>query len=76
MTTLGITHMVSVMERMPTTTPHISKLHVPIADRWDADILSYLDRTTEFISQALAENESNKVLVRYDLASCYMLQFR
>lgn len=52
------------MERIPTTTPHIPKFHVPIADSWDADILIYLDRTTDFIRQALTENESNKVLVR------------
>jgi len=63
MTALGITHMISVMERTPTTTPHVPKFHVPIADSWDADILIYLDRTTEFIRQALADNESNKVLV-------------
>jgi len=63
MTRLGITHMVSVMERTPTTMSHVPKYHVPIADTWDADILTHLGGTTEFIGQALAENENNKVLV-------------
>jgi len=36
---------------------------VPIADSWNANILKYLDGTTEFIRAALAENEDNKVLV-------------
>jgi atypical dual specificity phosphatase len=55
--------MVSVMENMPTTMPAVVRHHVPIADRWDADILKFLDGTTEFIKTALAENENNKVLV-------------
>jgi len=55
--------MVSVMENTPTTMPDIIKCHIPIADRWDENILVHLDRTTEFIRAALAENEGNKVLV-------------
>lgn len=65
MTKLGITHMVSVMENMPTTMPDVVRHHVPIADKWNADILKYLDGTTDFIKAALAENENNKVLVCY-----------
>jgi len=63
MTKLGITHMVSVMENTPTTMPDVVRHLVPIADRWNADILSHLDGTTEFIKAALAENEDNRVLV-------------
>jgi len=63
MTKLGITHMVSVMEHTPTTMPDVVRHIVPIADRWNADILNHLDGTTEFIRSALAENEENRVLV-------------
>jgi len=64
MTKLGITHMISVMEHTPTgTMPNMVRHFVPIADRWNANILKYLDGTTEFIRAALAENEDNKVLV-------------
>ena len=56
--------MVSVMENTPTTTPHVPKLHISITDSWDTDILAHLGSTTEFIKQALAENDNNKVLVR------------
>jgi len=63
MTKLGITHMISVMEHTPTTMPNVVRHLVPIADRWDTNILKYLDGTTEFIRAALAENEENKVLV-------------
>lgn len=61
---LGITHMVSVMEAMPTKMPQMIRHHVPIQDRWTADILQYLDGTTQFIRDALAENAENRVLVR------------
>jgi len=63
MTKLGITHMISVMEDPPTTVSKVVRHLVPIPDKWDADILKYLDGTTEFIRAALAENENNKVLV-------------
>jgi atypical dual specificity phosphatase len=63
MTKLGITHMISAMEHTPTTMPNVVRHLVPIADRWNANILKYLDGTTEFIRAALAENEDNKVLV-------------
>jgi atypical dual specificity phosphatase len=63
MNKLGITHMVSVMEKTPTTMPDVVRHLVPVADSWDEDILKYLDGTTEFIRAALAENQNNKVLV-------------
>ncbi|KII87502.1 hypothetical protein PLICRDRAFT_55458 [Plicaturopsis crispa FD-325 SS-3] len=60
--TLGITHVVSVLEYKPTFPASIHMLHVPIADRSDVDILSHLDKTTRFIVEALADPAS-KVLV-------------
>jgi atypical dual specificity phosphatase len=70
MTKLGITHMVSVMEHTPTTMPDVVRHIVPIADRWNADILNHLDGTTEFIRSALAENEENRVLVGWIQRLC------
>ncbi|KAF7977584.1 hypothetical protein HWV62_22303 [Athelia sp. TMB] len=64
---LGITHTVTVMEEVPAKMPEMVRHHVPIQDRWDADILQYLDGTTKFIGDALAENPENKVLVH-----CFM----
>jgi hypothetical protein len=66
---LGITHVISVIEHVPTLPELIPedeehRLHVSIADRSDEDILTHLDTTTEFIRRALGESKSNKVLVR------------
>ena len=64
---LGITHVVSVLELDPDIPESISeenKLHIPIADRPDVDILAHLERTTEFIKGALEADVKNKVLVR------------
>lgn len=63
---LSITHVVSILDRVPAipnSIPEAHRLHISIADHADADILSYLDQTTEFITAALAENEENNVLV-------------
>ncbi|KAJ7089714.1 protein-tyrosine phosphatase-like protein [Mycena belliarum] len=63
---LGITHIISILDRVPTIPeciPENHTLHISIADRADADILQYLDQTTDFITTALAENEENNVLV-------------
>ena len=38
-------------------------LRIRVADRPDEDLLTYFPKTTQFISAALAENDSNKVLV-------------
>lgn len=43
--------------------PRIRRMRVGIADRPDVDILSWLDKTTEFIETALLENATNAVLV-------------
>jgi atypical dual specificity phosphatase len=63
---LEITHVVSVMEyppSIPGSIPDEKKLHVSIADRSDVNVLVHLEKTTEFIKQALSESPENKVLV-------------
>ena len=65
---LGITHMVSVMDFAPEACPpHVKRLHVKLQDTASANILQHLERTTEFIRDALRENENNKVLVRLNM---------
>ena len=62
---LGITHVVSVLEQRPLypkSLPKLKTLHVPLQDVDDADILQYLDKTTDFIKRAL-EDKRNTVLV-------------
>ncbi|EAU90608.1 hypothetical protein CC1G_00992 [Coprinopsis cinerea okayama7 len=64
---LGITHIVSVIDRPPTqlpeSIPQSNRLQVSIKDYSDADILVHLEETTNFIARVLAENDTNKVLV-------------
>ena len=63
---LGVTHVVSVIDQdpeLPQSLP-LKTLHIPLADTMDSNILQYLDTTTTFIRDALAENETNVVLVR------------
>jgi len=62
---LGITHIISLLECIPEFKDHddVKKLHIAIQDTPEADILKYLDTTTVFIKDALAENEQNKVLI-------------
>ncbi|KAI0280849.1 protein-tyrosine phosphatase-like protein [Russula aff. rugulosa BPL654] len=65
LTSLGITHVVSVIERAPTL-PHtqsLRTLHIPLSDNADQDILTHLPVTTSFISNALAEDPNSRVLV-------------
>jgi atypical dual specificity phosphatase len=72
---LGITHVISVLEQdtnIPDFIPTEHKLHIRIPDQADADILVYLDQTTEFIIAALAENVSNKVLVSFVAPKIFM----
>ncbi|KDQ61344.1 hypothetical protein JAAARDRAFT_149995 [Jaapia argillacea MUCL 33604] len=63
---LGITHVLTVMELEPSFSarmePRLRRMHVAIPDSSEADILRYLDDTTEFIKTAL-ENKEHKVLV-------------
>ncbi|EPT02983.1 phosphatases II, partial [Fomitopsis schrenkii] len=62
---LGITHVLSVMEEEPKVPQDmgLQTLHVPIRDEVGADLLAYLEDTTEWIKVALTENDTNKVLV-------------
>ncbi|KAJ3553063.1 hypothetical protein NM688_g3818 [Phlebia brevispora] len=62
--TLGITHVVSVLEYPPEyTNDKFKTLHIKIEDTLESNILEHLQTTTEFIRTALEENETNKVLV-------------
>jgi len=63
---LGITHIISVLDftpDLPEIIPQDQRLHVALADNPEAKILDHLDATTAFILKALAENDSNKILV-------------
>ncbi|KAJ8094439.1 hypothetical protein AAF712_005799 [Marasmius tenuissimus] len=62
---LGITHVISVMEydvQIPDIIQEGNRIHIRIPDKPDADILTHLERTTEFIRLALM-NARNNVLV-------------
>lgn len=66
LTRLGVTHVISVLEydsEIPDCIPSSRKLQVRLADRGEEDLLIHFPKTTEFIASALAENDSNKVLV-------------
>jgi atypical dual specificity phosphatase len=69
LTNLGITHLVSVIEKAPTFRPTfpLRTLHVSISDHTDEDILTHLPETTSFIRGALMENPKNRVLVMLPL---------
>ncbi|KAL0577523.1 hypothetical protein V5O48_004464 [Marasmius crinis-equi] len=64
---LGITHVISVLEydvQIPESIRDGNRMHIRIPDKPDADILTHLEKTTEFIRMAIKENENNNVLVR------------
>ncbi|KAJ3772656.1 protein-tyrosine phosphatase-like protein [Lentinula raphanica] len=63
---LGVTHVVSVLDWAPEflasiPTPH--RLHISLSDLPTSNILPHLDTTTQFIKEALEQNETNIVLV-------------
>lgn len=63
---LGITHVISVIEHIPNLPEAIlqtRRFHLPLPDLAETNILEHLDATTAFITAALEENETNKVLV-------------
>jgi atypical dual specificity phosphatase len=64
LTSLGITHIVSVLECAPTLpqTQSLRTLHIPLSDNADQDILTHLPAATSFIRNALADPNS-RVLV-------------
>lgn len=65
---LHVTHVISVLQNPPKFPPNIADrlevLHISIPDSSETDLLKYLETTTAFIKAALAENETNVVLVR------------
>jgi atypical dual specificity phosphatase len=65
LTSLGITHVVSVIEHAPTLpqTQSLRTLHIPLSDNADQDILTHLPVATSFIRNALAEDPNSRVLV-------------
>jgi atypical dual specificity phosphatase len=65
LTSLGITHVVSVIELAPTLpqTQSLRTLHIPLSDNADQDILTHLPAATSFIRNALAEDPNSRVLV-------------
>lgn len=63
---LGITHVISIVEfrpDLPEVIPQTQRLHLPLSDTPESNILEHLDATTAFITAALEENETNKVMV-------------
>ncbi|KAI0251776.1 protein-tyrosine phosphatase-like protein [Lactifluus subvellereus] len=65
LSSLGITHVVSVIEHAPAfpQTQSLRTLHIPLSDTSDQDILAHLPVTTSFIRDALAEGPDSRVLV-------------
>ncbi|KAH9004475.1 protein-tyrosine phosphatase-like protein [Lactarius hatsudake] len=65
LSTLGITHVISVIEHAPTfpQTHPLRTLHIPLSDSSDQDILAHLPTTTSFIRDALAESPDSRVMV-------------
>ena len=53
-----------------TCSPHVKRVYVKLQDTTSANILQYLERTTECIRGALHKNENNKVLVRTYFLDC------
>jgi hypothetical protein len=63
---LGITHVISITEcrpDLPRVIPQTQRLHLQLSDIPEENILEHLDATTAFITAALKENETNKVMV-------------
>ncbi len=69
---LHITHLISVLDWpiKPTENLSIKILQIPIVDSPGTDILTHLDKTTEFIREALAHEDAN-VMVGIVYLACY-----
>jgi atypical dual specificity phosphatase len=67
LSSLGITHVVSVIEHAPAfpQMQSLRTLHIPLSDASDQDILAHLPVTTSFIRDALAESPDSRVLVSF-----------
>jgi atypical dual specificity phosphatase len=66
-TSLGITHIISVLDFVPSF-PHemrnVKRMHVRLSDSFRESITPHFDDTTAFIREALEGDPQNKVLVR------------
>jgi len=60
---LGITHVISVIEEAPMFPRSLRTFHIPLSDTPDQYILPYLPTTTSFIRDALAESPDSRVMV-------------
>jgi len=63
---LSVTHVVSVLDHNLTLPDFIkdeNKLHIRVQDHPGVNLLDSLERTTNFISEALTQNSTNVVLV-------------
>jgi atypical dual specificity phosphatase len=67
LTSLGITHVISVIECAPTLsqTRSLHMLHIPLSDKPNEDILTHFPVATSFIGNALAEDPNSRVLVSF-----------
>lgn len=75
---LGITHVISITEcrpDLPKVIPQTQRLHLRLSDIPEENILEHLDATTAFITAALEENETNKVMVSDPFGSSLTLSF-
>ena len=75
---LGITHVISIVEfrpDLPEVIPQTQRLHLALSDTPESNILEHLDATTAFITAALEENETNKVMVSNLLGSSMTYSF-
>lgn len=65
LSTLGITHVISIIEDAPEfpETHSLKTLHIPLSDGAHEDILAHLPTTTAFIRDALAESPDSRVMV-------------
>ena len=57
---LKITHIITVLEKpitFPKTARPLKLLHIPASDSAFTDLLSFMDRTTEFIKEAIGANK-------------------
>ena len=67
LTSLGITHVVSVIECTPilSQTQSFRTLHIPLLDKANEDILTHFPVATSFVSDALAGDPNSRVLVSF-----------
>jgi atypical dual specificity phosphatase len=60
---LKITHIITVLEEpvtFPKTARSLKLLHIPASDDVNTDLLSFMDKTTEFIKEAIGTHKQEK----------------